>query len=165
MKLNLYISLYIFIYLIFSSNLIAQTTEQSGNHDHHTNEIGVANAPVYFVKEKEVAYGLHIHYVRNIPKSKFGVGLGYERIFDEHKHNTLGLVTAFRPINNDDKLCLIVSPGLTSEDGNSKVDFALHFETSYEFEINNLHIGPVLEFAYDPEDIHISLGLHVGYGF
>ena len=34
-----------------------------------------------------------------------------------------------------------------------------------EFEFNNFHIGPVLEFAYDPEDYHISLGLHIGFGF
>jgi len=26
-------------------------------------------------------------------------------------------------------------------------------------------IGPSSEFAYDPEDIHLSLGLHIGYGF
>ena len=159
MKFNLYLALLI---TIFSSNLIAQTTEQSDKHDHHANEIGIANAPVYFIKEKEFAYGLHIHYVRNIPKSKFGIGLGYERIFDEHKHNTVGLVAAFRPI---DKLSLNISPGLTFEDGNSKVDFALHLETSYEFEINDFHIGPVIEFAYDPEDIHLSIGLHIGYGF
>ena len=82
--------------------------------------------------------------------------------FDEHRHNTFGLVTTYRPI---DRLNLNVSPGLTFEDGNSKVNFALHLETSYEFEINDFHIGPVLEFIYDPEDVHISLGLHVGYGF
>ena len=150
----------------FYLNIFAQTTEYADNHtddhDHHKNEIGIANSPVYFVKEKVFAYGIHIHYVRNIPKSKFGLGLGYERIFDEHKHNTFGIVATYRPI---DKLSFNVSPGLTIEDNNPKPNFALHLETSYEFEIKNFHIGPVLEFAYDPEDIHISLGLHVGYGF
>ena len=82
--------------------------------------------------------------------------------FDEHKHNTIGFVASYRPT---DGLNLNASPGLTFEDGNSKANFALHLETSYEFEFNDFHIGPVLEFAYDPEDIHISFGLHIGFGF
>lgn len=59
--------------------------EHKNHHDHHRNEIGVANAPVYFINEKQFAYGLHVHYIRSIPNSKFGIGLGYERIFDAHK--------------------------------------------------------------------------------
>ena len=133
------------------------------SHDHHKNEIGIANAPVFFVKEKIFSYGVHLHYIRTIRKSKFGLGAGYERIFDAHGHNTFGLVTCYRPI---DKLSLILSPGITFEDENpGNPDFALHAETSYEFEIKNFHLGPVFEFAYDPEDFHISLGLHIGYGF
>lgn len=61
-----------------------------------------------------------------------------------------------------------LSPGITFEDEegeSSETNFALHFETSYEFEVKNFHIGPVFEVAYDPEDYHISLGLHVGFGF
>ena len=152
----------IFLAPIFTSNIIAQSTEDINNHEHHKNEIGVANSLVYFVQEKVFAYGLHIHYVRNIPKSKFGIGLGYERIFDEHKHNTIGFVAAYRPIEN---LSFNVSPGLSFEDGGEELGFAMHLETSYEFEIKNFHLGPAFEFAYDPRDIHISLGIHIGYGF
>ena len=163
MKLQLILT---FFTIVLSINIFAQTTElshkETNNHEFHKNEIGVANSPVYFVKEKVVSYGIHIHYVRNILKSKFGLGLGFERIFDEHKHNTLGLVATFRPI---EKLSFNVSPGLTREGNNPNTSFALHLETSYEFEIHNFHLGPVFEFAYDPEDIHISLGLHIGYGF
>jgi len=159
MKISLIITI-----LFFGSNILAQTTNPSGepiaSHDHHKNEIGVANSPTYFLKEKVFAYGLHCHYVRNI--SKFGIGLGYERIFDEHKHNTFGLVGTYRPI---EKLSFNVSPGLTVEDKSSEVNFALHLETAYEFEVMNFHIGPAFEFAYDPEDYHLSLGLHIGYGF
>ncbi len=137
--------------------------EDHENHDHHRNEIGIANSPVYFVKEKEFTYGLHIHYIYNIPNSQFGIGLGYERIFDEHKHQTYGIVGSYRPI---DEWSINLSPGITFEGSETEeAAFAVHLETSYEFEINNFHIGPVLEFAYDPEDYHISLGLHVGYGF
>lgn len=163
MKLKLTLT---FLSAIFSLNILAQTSEHLDehldNHDHHKNEIGVANSPVYFIKEKIFSYGLHLHYVRKISKSKFGLGLGYERIFDEHKHNTFGLVATYRPI---EKLSLNVSPGLTFENNSPNANFALHLETSYEFEIKNFHIGPAFEVAYDPEDFHISLGLHIGYGF
>jgi len=151
---------------IFSSlGIFAQTNTNTDsshhNHDHHKNEIGVANAPVLFVKEKVFAYGLHLHYVRNILHSRFGIGLGFERIFDAHKHNTIGLVTLLRIPG----WSLIVAPGLTFEDANPTAKFALHLESAYEFQIGHFHIGPSCEFAYDPEDIHLSLGLHLGYGF
>ena len=59
-----------------------------------------------------------------------------------------------------------VSPGLTFEEREpDMLNFALHLEASYEFEIGDLHIGPVIEYAYDTEDQHLSLGLHVGIGF
>jgi len=157
------------IYLVLIATLLstegkAQTEEHHHHHDHdhHQNEIGVGNSLVYFTGEKEFAYGLHFHYIRNISKSKFGLGLAYERIFDEHGHNTFGIVGAYYPV---ERLHLSASPGITFEDGSSSVNFAFHLETSYAFEIQDFHIGPLLEFAYDPEDIHISLGLHIGYGF
>jgi len=137
--------------------------KKTNNHEHHKNEIGVANSPVFFIKEKVFSYGLHIHYIRNIKKSKFGLGAGFERIFDKHGHNIFGLVASYRPI---EKLRLNISPGITFEDENpSKPNFALHIETAYKFEIENIHLGPVFEFAYHPEDFHFSLGLHIGFGF
>ena len=91
------------------------------------------------------------------------MGAGFERIFDEHGHNTFGLLACYRPVHN---LSFILSPGITLEDAEpGEPHFALHVETAYEFVINKLHLGPVLEFAYDPEDFHISLGLHIGFGF
>ena len=165
--------IFFFAFLLCLTNRLNAQDNQTGttkheghkshNHDHHKNEIGIANAPVYFVKEKVFSYGLHLHYIRNIRESKFGLGAGFERIFDEHGHNTFGLVASYRPI---DKLSLSLSPGITLEDVHpDELNFALHVETAYEFEINNIHIGPVFEFAYDPEDFHISFGLHIGYGF
>ena len=77
-------------------------------------------------------------------------------------NNTFELVAIYRPI---EKLSFSASPGLASEDKNSKVNFALHLEISYEFEFKNYHIGPMFEFASEPEDYHLSLVLHLGYGF
>lgn len=151
--------------LALAISLAAQTENldhKEHDHDHHKNEIGIANSPVYLVKEKELVYGLHLHYVRNLFHSKFGVGIGFERVFDEHKHNTIGIVGVYRPIGN---LSLSVSPGITFEDGFEESRFALHLESAYEWELGDFHVGPAFEFAYDQEDYHISLGLHVGYGF
>lgn len=142
--------------------LVLSSYSQDHKHDHH-NEIGVAHAPVYFVNEKEVAYGLHLHLVHYGHESNFGIGLGYERIFDEHKHNTMGIVFSYRPIS---RWTVNLAPGITFEDAEKdNINFALHLESAYEWSLGDFHIGPAFELAYDPEDYHISLGLHLGYGF
>lgn len=161
----LVVLMFIVIPAISQTNEKAEIGEEDehAHHTHHKNEIGVANSLVYFVNEESFHYGLHAHYIRNIGESKFGLGLGYERIFDEHKHNTVSFVGAYRPV---ERLYLVVSPGVTFEESDySNPRFALHLEGSYEFELGSFHIGPAVEFAYDPEDYHISIGLHVGYGF
>lgn len=166
---------YIVFFLLFAHTLSAQIEdshdhlEEGHSHDHieKPNELGIALAPVYFLNEEEVAFGLHIHYIHTIGESKFGIGAGYEKIFDEHGHNTIGVVFSYRPI---DPLSFNFAPGVTFESSpgpmeEQETNFAFHLEASYEFEVGGLHIGPALEFAYDPEDIHLSLGLHVGFAF
>ena len=133
------------------------------NHEHPNNEFGISLSPVYFVKGKELSVATHLHYVYNFTNTKFGVGVGYERIFDEHKHNFLGIELNYRPIHN---LTLNLSPGIAFEgDHFDEKEFAMHFESVYEFEFESFHIGPLLELAYHPEDFHISLGIHIGLGF
>ena len=141
--------------------------EEEHDHDHHhhnhRNEFGMANSLVYLGADDEFSYGLHLHFVRNIGESRFGAGLGYERIFDEHKHNTIGLVGSFRAT---ERLIFNLSPGIAFEGAETDhLSFAMHIESTYEFQIRKLHIGPLVEFAFDAEDYHISLGLHLGLGF
>ena len=95
--------------------------------------------------------------------SKFGFGIAYERNFDQHKHNTIGLLASYNPVGG---LHIDLSPGVTFEDHEpSELRFAFHAETAYNFDLGNFHLGPMLGFAFDPEDYHIGIGLHVGYGF
>lgn len=156
-------TLYILIFFALTQTLFAQSPDSQISSDNHNNELGIANALIYIIKEKEFAYGLHTHYIRSFRDSRFGIGLGYERIFDEHKHNTIGVILIYTPIEHLD---ISLSPGITfNEINESDLHFGLHLETLYEFEIGVFHIGPVAEFAYSVEDYHVSLGVHFGFGF
>lgn len=163
MKIILYITLIFFTFNKINAQSNIMDSLHTDKKHNHKNEIGIANSPVYLMNEKNLCYGFHIHYIRNINNSKFGLGLGFERIFDKHKHNTFGLVGTYLLT---DKLTLNISPGIMLEDENlKKPNFAMHLETAYEFEIKNICIGPVFETAFDSEDIHVSLGLHLGIDF
>ena len=136
--------------------------DESEHEHHHVHEIGASVAPVYFTKADELSFATHFHYTYNFPHTKFGLGLGYERIWDEHKHNFVGLELSYRILH---PLSINFSPGLSFEDEHKEdKEFAFHFETVYEFEFNSFHIGPVFEMAYHPEDFHVSLGVHIGLG-
>jgi hypothetical protein len=156
-------TLYILVLLALTQTLTAQSPDRHVNSDNHKNELGIANSPIYIINEKEFAYGLHAHYIRSFKETRFGIGVGFERIFDEHKHNTIGVILSYAPIEH---LALSLSPGITFNENNaSDLHFGLHLETLYEFEIGIFHIGPVAEFAYSIDDYHVSLGVHLGFGF
>ena len=156
-------TLYCIVLFVLTQTLSAQDPDNSIHSDNHKNEIGIANSPVFVLKEKEFAYGLHTHYVRNLNGTNFGIGVGYERIFDEHKHNSVGVIFSYSPLEH---LYISLSPGIAFKDnGASKLKPGIHFETSYEFEIGFFHAGPVAEFAASSGDYHLSLGLHIGFGF
>ncbi len=140
--------------------LIAQSENQS-NHNHRY-EIGIANGLVYFLNEKEFSYGLHTHVVRVIGKSNFAIGVGYERIFDQHGHNTVSAVISYLLV---ERLTLNVAPGIAFTNSNKGlIEFSIHLESTYEFEIKNFHIGPLVEWAIEPDETHFTIGLHVGFG-
>lgn len=155
-----------FLLSAFLINAVAQEdhpVETGHDHEHHGYEIGIANLLVYMGGDNEYSYGLHLHAVRNLGESHFGVGLGFERIFDEHGHNTIGLVGSYRAT---DHLVFNLTPGVSFEDREADhLKFAMHIEGTYEFVIKNIHIGPLIEFAFDTDDYHLSLGLHIGFGF
>lgn len=152
-------------------NIHAQETEHHDHNDHqheehmhlaHKNELAVAGTFVHFPDENETAFGMHLHYIRNIANLKFGVGAGFERILDDHGHNTIGLILSYRPVH---ALSLNLTPAVLFEDKAADYRAALHFEIAYEFIAGPLHLGPIIDFGIDKEDYHVSAGLHMGFGF
>ena len=153
-------------YLIDNSLMAQDHDHLHDLHDpneHAANEIGVGNIISYLTGEQQFAYSLHFHYLRSIKNSRFGFGFGYEQIFDEHKHRTLGIIGSFRPISH---LNLAISPGiLFPNKENPGIRFAFHSEVGYEFELGPVHLGPMLEFATTFEEVHLGAGLHLAYTF
>lgn len=152
----------IFFILIVVFPSISFGSNEPENHKHGKNEIGISNSTVYFVNEKTIAYGIHLHYLKNIPDTKFGIGLGFEKIFDEHNHNIASIMVVYKPI---EQLNLSLSPGLAFEEKLTELSPAIHFESLYEFEFKHFHIGPVFSVAHDTKDLHFSLGVHLSFGF
>jgi hypothetical protein len=97
----MYTKQFILILFLVSTSILKAQEEHDHSHNHihhHKNEIGVAISPVYFFGENEISSSLHLHYSHQLNDSKFAVGLGYERIFDENKHQTIGIVGSYRII-------------------------------------------------------------------
>lgn len=153
------------IYLL-ENNITAQV-DDNHDHDHHhehaANEIGFGNVVNYLVSEQEYAYGLHVHYSRSVKDTWFEYGIGYEQIFDEHKHRALGVIGSYRPLPH---LVLSVSPGILFPNPEHEgIRFVFHAEAAYEIEIGPFHLGPMLGFATTFEELHIGAGLHLGFPF
>ena len=134
----------------------------SAGHAHRF-EIGLAPGLAYIPNDDAFALGLHLHLVATLGETRWGVGAGAERLFDAHGHTTLSAVVQFRIF---DPWSVIVAPGVTIPDGNaSNVEPSIHFETAYEFMFKHFHIGPSFEVAIDPEETHLTIGIHFGVGF
>lgn len=144
-------------------DLAGQHVDNHESHEHASREIGISNSAYYFVNSQEFHYGIHLHYIYYFTDSKFGIGGGYERIFDEEGHNTFGVIGTYNPIK---RLEISISPGLTFEDENPSIWMpAFHIELTYNFHMGKFHINPVFGYAITREDQHLSAGIHLGFGF
>jgi len=156
--------------LLFLSGpaMLAQDHEHDDHHghDHHVhpnNEIGLGNYLSYLAGEREFAYSMHIHYLRFFNESRFGAGIGYEHIFDEHGHRSLTVIGTYQ---FKSPFILSLAPGIlfgTPEHPDAR--FVMHAEAIYEFELGHFHLGPALEFATTFDEYHIGMGVHVAYAF
>ena len=92
-----------------------------------------------------------------------GIGAAAEMVFDEHKHYVVSLLMCFHPAG---PLTLSVAPGVMFIEGNgSESRAAIHFGAEYEFEVGKTSLAPVAEIGFAGDDVHLMLGLHIGFGF
>jgi hypothetical protein len=158
------------VLILNGSAVLAQDHDHDHDHDHShhhhehpNNEFGVGHYLSYLAGEKEFAYSLHIHYLRFFSESRFGTGIGYEQIFDEHGHRSLTIIGTYQFASH---LILSLAPGiLFGNPENPTARFVLHTEVIYEIEIGNFHFGPALELATTFEEYHIGLGIHMAFAF
>ncbi len=110
--------------------------------------------------------GLGIEYEHVLPfwDGLIGIGLAGELVFDEHKHYVFSLLIPFHPVR---EFSLFVAPGIMFIDKEEGIErrFAIHFGAEYEFELNKIFLAPEIELAFAGDDIHLMLGIHIGFGF
>ena len=133
--------------------------------DDHVNHLGLAIGPVHNLHEKSSFLGLGLEYERLLPvwNGSLGIGMAAEMVFDEHKHYVISLLTCFHPVR---PLTLSLAPGVMFIDRNgSESRAAIHFGAEYEFEVGMVFLAPAAEIGFAGDDVHLMLGLHIGFGF
>jgi hypothetical protein len=107
--------------------------------------------------------GAEYEYVLPFTGGLFGVGFMAEMVFDKHRHYVLGLKVPVHPMGS---WTFSISPGIMwirGEDPPRR--FALHLGVEHEFELGGVSVAPSFEAAFAGADVHLSLGLHLGFGF
>lgn len=131
--------------------------------EYYVHEFGGGYDLVRINGEQTWTTGAHAHYAYMMGGGRYGVGAGFEMIFDEHKHKTIGAVIAYRPLY---PMTVLLLTGATWDNiPFSEVRLAVQGEILYEWAWRNLHFGPSLRYSYDPDDTRYSLGVHIGAGF
>ncbi len=153
---------FLFISGFFSESMMAQHEEH--HHEHHPWELGGALGAVFSIEEKHTAPGIHAHVLRNLgEEKKFGVGIGFETILDEHQHLNFGIPVNY---NTHRGFIFTATPGvLFKKETDWELNPSVHLETLYEFAFDHFHTGPMIELALAPNDIHLMLGIHIGFGW
>lgn len=160
--MNIYFKKIAYLFITITIVLANQLMAEQISKNSHKHEISLGVISTHFIKEKENALGWQLHYIRSLGKTDFGIGIGYERILDGHGYNTLGFIFNLKPIEN---WSINLIPGIAYHDGGLKhIEFAFHFESIYEFKIESLHIGPLIDYSFEEDENHISLGIHFGFG-
>jgi len=72
---------------------------------------------------------------------------------------------AFTSIHPWKGLVLSVGPSVewAKHDGEWESNYATHMEAAYVFDIEEIHLGPVIGYSASDHGKHYSVGLHIGY--
>jgi hypothetical protein len=161
----------IFLTFLLSVFLLPLSAQDAHSHDHdhdhdpHKHHIGFGIAATKLLNENVLAPGFHVHFIRQLGHhNQWGLGVGLEVIADENWHSGLNLLFNYRPLRF---LSLLAGPGLAVVKHEGDVEFlpAFHTEAVFEFDIGNLHVGPMIGYERDTEHSHFSVGIHIGIGF
>ena len=152
------------IFLVLIINFLIGQIDHEHNHEHN-NEMSIAIGVVPNHEEQENNIGLHIHYIKGIGEDNdFGIGISFETILDEHKHNSMSIIGSYH-FNNG--FSIAYAPGILVTENEEIVvtELTQHFEFCYELEFGIFHIGPQFDIGFEKEEIHFMLGLHLGFDF
>ncbi|MBN2414130.1 hypothetical protein JXQ31_20820 [candidate division KSB1 bacterium] len=163
----------VFICFIFISKVIYGQEHDHDNdhkahhHEGHVYELGFSPSITLIKPEDETAPSLHLHAHRRLGsenfKQRLSVGLGVETIFTEHLHYSLLASFSYNPFA---AFIIDVSPGIlfVEEEDESIREYLTHIELTYEFDLGQIGIGPVVGMALSSEDTHYMVGVHIGKG-
>ncbi len=164
------------LFILLAAGTMGQVIEEAEYKQLKTNSIGFGMGMAHIISESEWAPAFHLHYSKCIDqKQRFSIGIGMDLLMGDHKHTSATLAIEYSPlpglsigygpgivfsIGDDPEP---VSPNGTTED--HRVHFSQHFELSYEFDLDFIQIGPMVEYEFSGDDKHIMLGLHAGISF
>ena len=155
--------IYRILLIIFLINFLMSEIH---HHDHgHNNEFAIALGIIPNHEDEESKLGLHLHYVKGIGEhNQYGIGISFETIFDEHKHNSISMIGTY---HFDNGFSIAYAPGIlfAEHDGETEEEFTQHFEFYYEFELEHFHVGPQIDIGFEDNETHYMLGLHFGIDF
>ena len=139
--------------------------EEDGHHheegEHHEEE-------GHHEKEghSEDALGVHLHIGKRLADegilSHISLGIGGEVIFSEEKHYGLNAFTSIHPWRG---LVLSIGPAVewAKHEDDWESYYSTHMEAAYVFDVEEIHLGPVVGYSTSSHGEHYSAGLHLGY--
>lgn len=173
-------------FILLAAGTFGQAGEEAEYKQLKTNNIGFGTGMVHIINESEWAPALHLHYSKCIDrKQRFSIGTGMDLLFGDHKHTSVSLAVEYSPLPG---LSIGYGPGIEfplgdvpeiesstgtdpeieAPDGITEdhgVQFCQHIELAYEFDLDFMQIGPMVEYEFSGDDRHIMLGLHAGISF
>ena len=151
-------------FLISFSGFIARGHEHVSDEKHNYH-VGLGFAEAWMSDVSGLKPSIHLHFIRQLGEQRnWGLGLGYESIAGKPLHQGMYIIYNRQIIN---KLSVNIAPGITFSKNQASVEVnpAAHFEVIYEIDAGKVHLGPMIGFGIDPEDLHFSAGIHIGFGF
>ena len=147
--------------LLLIAVLWAQGTTAQGHHAaaYHVDEVGFGVAPVFnMTEEEEPGTALHAHYIHHLGRTTLGLGADVEYVLADHEHTSFMALIQWSP---HPYTHLVLAPGLFHAT-HGPWDPAVHLEAYQDFHWHGMAIGPFMEWAFEPGQQQMELGVHLG---